>query len=52
MEDITQELRESAALKVHVAETQGPLIQAMLECMWESLRQGGPDARRLGAGDD
>ena len=41
MEDITQELRESAALKVHVAETQGHIIQAMLECMWESLRQGG-----------
>src|SRR5215467_1165379 len=41
MEDVTQELRESAALKAHVAETQGPIIQAMLECMWESLRQGG-----------
>src|SRR3989442_10897929 len=41
MEDITQELRDSAALKVHVAETQGHIIQAMLECMWESLRQGG-----------
>jgi D-sedoheptulose 7-phosphate isomerase len=41
MEDITQELRESAALKVHVAETQGHILQAMLECMWESLRQGG-----------
>jgi D-sedoheptulose 7-phosphate isomerase len=41
MEDITQELRESAALKVHVAETQGHIIQAMIECMWESLRQGG-----------
>ena len=41
MDDITQELRDSAALKVHVAETQGPILQAMLECMWESLQQGG-----------
>jgi len=41
MEDITQELRESAALKVHIAETQGPIIQAMLECIWESMQQGG-----------
>ena len=41
MEDITQALRESAALKVHVAETQGPIIQAMLECIWESMQQGG-----------
>ena len=41
MDNITQELRESAALKVHVAETQGAIIQAMLECIWESLQQGG-----------
>jgi D-sedoheptulose 7-phosphate isomerase len=41
MEDIVQELRDSAALKLHVAETQGPIIQAMLECIWESLQQGG-----------
>jgi len=41
MDDITRELRESAALKVHVAETQGPIIQAMIECIWESMQQGG-----------
>ncbi len=41
MDDITQELRESAALKLHVAETQGPIMQAMIECIWESLQQGG-----------
>src|SRR5712691_12926279 len=41
MDDITRGLRESAALKVQVAETQGHIIQAMIECMWESLRQGG-----------
>ena len=41
MDDIAQELRESAALKLHVAETQGPIIQAMLECVWESMQQGG-----------
>lgn len=41
MEDITQELRESAALKVRVAETQGPIMQAMIDCIWESMQQGG-----------
>ena len=41
MDDITQELRESAALKVHMAETQGAIIQVMVECIWESLQQGG-----------
>ena len=41
MDDITQELRDSAALKIRVAETQGSIIQAMIECIWESLLQGG-----------
>ena len=41
MDDITQALRESAALKVHLAETQGPMIQAMIECIWESIQEGG-----------
>ncbi len=41
MDDIAQELRDSAALKLRVAETQGPIIQAMLECIWESMQQGG-----------
>jgi D-sedoheptulose 7-phosphate isomerase len=41
VDDITQELRESAALKMRVAETQGPIIQAMLECIWGSMQQGG-----------
>ena len=41
MDDITQELRASAALKIHVAEMQGPIIEAMLECIWESMQQGG-----------
>jgi D-sedoheptulose 7-phosphate isomerase len=41
MDDIAQELHESAALKLRVAETQGPIIQAMLECIWESMQQGG-----------
>jgi D-sedoheptulose 7-phosphate isomerase len=41
MDDIMRELRESAALKVHVAETQGASIQAMIECIWESMQQGG-----------
>ena len=34
MEDITHELRENAALKVHVAETQGRISEAMVECTW------------------
>jgi D-sedoheptulose 7-phosphate isomerase len=41
MDDITRELRESATLKVHVAKTQGAIIQAMIECIWESMQQGG-----------
>ena len=41
MDDITRELRESATLKVHVAETQGAIIQAMIECIWESMQQSG-----------
>jgi D-sedoheptulose 7-phosphate isomerase len=41
MDDIIRELRESATLKVQVAETQGAIIQAMLECIWESLQQDG-----------
>jgi D-sedoheptulose 7-phosphate isomerase len=41
MDDIMRELRESASLKVHVAETQGTSIQAMIECIWESMQQGG-----------
>jgi D-sedoheptulose 7-phosphate isomerase len=41
MDDIAQELHDSAALKLRVAETQGPIIQAMLECIWESMQQGG-----------
>jgi D-sedoheptulose 7-phosphate isomerase len=41
MDDIMRELRESASLKVHVAETQGASIQAMIECIWESMQQGG-----------
>lgn len=41
MDDITQELRDSAALKLRVADTQGPTIQAMIECIWESMQRGG-----------
>jgi D-sedoheptulose 7-phosphate isomerase len=41
MHDITQELRDSAALKLAVAETQGALIQAIIECAWDSLQRGG-----------
>lgn len=41
MSDITQELRDSAALKMQVADTQGALMHAIIECIWESLQRGG-----------
>jgi D-sedoheptulose 7-phosphate isomerase len=41
MHDIAQELQESAALKLQVASTQVTIIQAMIDCVWESLQQGG-----------
>jgi D-sedoheptulose 7-phosphate isomerase len=41
MEDIAQELQESAALKLQIAATQASIIEAMITCIWESLQQGG-----------
>jgi D-sedoheptulose 7-phosphate isomerase len=41
LQDIAQELRQSAALKLQVAATQAAIIQAMIDCIWESLQQGG-----------
>lgn len=41
MDDITQSLRDSAALKLEVAATQGAVIQMMIDTIWESLQQGG-----------
>lgn len=41
MHDITQGLRDSAALKLQVAETQAGTIQAIIDCVWSSLQQGG-----------
>jgi D-sedoheptulose 7-phosphate isomerase len=41
MQDITQALRDSAALKLQVATTQVDIIQAMITEVWTSLRQGG-----------
>jgi D-sedoheptulose 7-phosphate isomerase len=41
LDAITQELRDSAALKLQVAETQADVIRAMIDCVWESLCQGG-----------
>jgi D-sedoheptulose 7-phosphate isomerase len=41
MEDVTQSLRDSAALKLEVAATQGEMIQAMIDAIWESWQQGG-----------
>jgi D-sedoheptulose 7-phosphate isomerase len=41
IEDVTQSLRDSAALKLEVAATQGAMIQTMIEVIWESSQQGG-----------
>jgi D-sedoheptulose 7-phosphate isomerase len=41
MHDIAQELQESATLKLQVAATQVTIIQAMIDCVWESMQQGG-----------
>ena len=41
MEDIIQELRESAALKLQLASTQASMIQTMIDCIWDSMQQGG-----------
>ena len=41
MEDITQELRYSAELKLQVAATQSRVIQVMIDCVWGSMQQGG-----------
>lgn len=41
MSDIVRALRESAALKLHIADTQAEIIQAMIECVWERLQHGG-----------
>lgn len=40
-DDIAQELRDSAALKLEVAATQTGVIQAMIDVTWESLLHGG-----------
>ena len=41
MEDIRQELRESAELKLQVAATQTSVVQAMIDCIWDSMQHGG-----------
>ena len=41
MEDIIQELRESAELKLQLASTQASMIQTMIDCIWDSMQQGG-----------
>ena len=38
---IAQAWRASAALKLHGAETPGPIIGAILACVWKSRQQGG-----------
>jgi D-sedoheptulose 7-phosphate isomerase len=41
MQDVTQALHDSAALKLEVAATQAQVIQVMIDCVWDSLQQGG-----------
>ncbi len=41
MEDIAQELHDSAELKVQVAATRASVIQAMIDCVWDSMQRGG-----------
>lgn len=41
MSDIVRALRDSAALKLQVADTQVAIIQAMIECVWKSMQHGG-----------
>lgn len=41
MQDVTQALHDSAALKLEVATTQAQVIQVMIDCVWDSLQQGG-----------
>ena len=41
MHDVAREPREDAALKLQVAATQVTIIQAMIDCVWESVQQGG-----------
>lgn len=39
--DITRALQDSAALKHQVAAAQAGVIQAIIDCIWENLQQGG-----------
>jgi D-sedoheptulose 7-phosphate isomerase len=41
MQEITRALHDSAALKMQIAATQSDIIQAMIDCIWACLRQGG-----------
>jgi D-sedoheptulose 7-phosphate isomerase len=41
MSDIVRALRDSAALKLQVADTQVAIIQAMIACVWKSMQHGG-----------
>src|ERR1041384_5843886 len=41
MNDIEQELREGAELRLEVADTYSALIQAMSESIWDSMSRGG-----------
>jgi D-sedoheptulose 7-phosphate isomerase len=41
MEEIRRELCEGVELRLRVAESQAPVIQTMIECVWDSMQRGG-----------
>lgn len=41
MDNIIQELHDSAEVKLQVAVSQARVIQAIIDCVWESMDQGG-----------
>ena len=41
MNDIVQELREGAELRLRVAESHVSVLQSMIDCIWQSMEKGG-----------
>lgn len=41
MQEIRRALHDSATLKMQIAATQSDIIQAMIDCLWTCLQQGG-----------
>jgi D-sedoheptulose 7-phosphate isomerase len=41
MNDIVQELREGAELRLRMAESHVSVLQSMIDCIWQSMEKGG-----------